>query len=457
VNAADNIQSPGAGTPSASSGPAAEAPVTGGLTYVFYHRDADGFGSALAAWCALGDRDVCYVSVQYDEPVPAVEDGARVYVVDFSFAAAVLREWAARGCAVVVIDHHQTAAEELAEFMGTGYTAQALLGEVVVVFDMTRAGCDLAWEWFGKLVHGEYWRQARPVPRKADGSEWPRTAGLLNEPLPWLLKAVADRDLWQFKHPDTKAICARLDLEKWDFPLWFSWCKVREEAPDVQAFIAEGRLLFKQQEQIARRQSKPWHWLELRGDARLMVSEKRLLVPAVNCSTLRDETAQALLERVNRELTERQSVVACYFRTKEGFKVSLRGDGTVDVAAIAQRYAGGGGHHSAAGFNYRCEAARLVQAPGLDGARMIAMERERQLEAEGYTPEHDAAHTRDEIPRMAMAYLLAGLGAEKSVTLEAWPFLPEEFNPSDWNVRNFVKAGALLAAEIDRLPGEDGL
>ncbi len=40
------------------------------------------------------------------------------------------------------------------------------------------------------------------------------------------------------------------------------------------------------------------------------------------------------------------------------YHVSLRSDGSVDVAAIASCF-GGGGHHSAAGFTIRCKLSDL--------------------------------------------------------------------------------------------------
>lgn len=84
------------------------------------------------------------------------------------------------------------------------------------------------------------------------------------------------------------------------------------------------------------------------------------------------------------------------------------------------------------------------------GIELIAEERQRQIEVEGWTPEHDDAHQYGELSKAAAVYALLGTDAE---TCEgdgsAWPWSPEWFKPST-RLRDLVKAGALIAAEIDR-------
>ncbi len=55
-----------------------------------------------------------------------------------------------------------------------------------------------------------------------------------------------------------------------------------------------------------------------------------------------------------------------------------------------------------------------------DGVAAIAAERRRQVEAEGWTPEHDDQHTRGELARAAACYALAyDLGSERELL---WPW-----------------------------------
>jgi hypothetical protein len=99
----------------------------------------------------------------------------------------------------------------------------------------------------------------------------------------------------------------------------------------------------------------------------------------------------------------------------------------------------------------------------MNGIELITEERERQIRQEGWTAEHDAKHSTGDIALAASGY--------------AWPRwfsdprISEPINwPRDWEfksetrqlqskgmdstrsrVRDLVKAGALIAAEIDRL------
>lgn len=93
------------------------------------------------------------------------------------------------------------------------------------------------------------------------------------------------------------------------------------------------------------------------------------------------------------------------------------------------------------------------------GIAMIAVERRRQIEAEGWTPEHDAEHVSGELLTAAVEYVRCAEGQVSGVVLagigECWPWDAASWKPSDDPIRNLVKAGALIAAEIDRLRRRD--
>lgn len=96
----------------------------------------------------------------------------------------------------------------------------------------------------------------------------------------------------------------------------------------------------------------------------------------------------------------------------------------------------------------------LSEQSNLPGAAMIAAERVRQIKDKHWTPEHDAAHVCGELVDAALSYIRSGINvghpAMRNPPLE-WPFEVCWWNPSPEKIRNFVKAAALLAAEIDRL------
>lgn len=89
---------------------------------------------------------------------------------------------------------------------------------------------------------------------------------------------------------------------------------------------------------------------------------------------------------------------------------------------------------------------------------MIAAERQRQIEEEGWAPEHDAAHVDDELALAAACYALPAYSRHRYETETEphhWPWQASFWKPTpDDRVRELVKAGALIAAEIDRLKAE---
>lgn len=90
------------------------------------------------------------------------------------------------------------------------------------------------------------------------------------------------------------------------------------------------------------------------------------------------------------------------------------------------------------------------------GIILIAEERARQINTEGWTPEHDDEHQLNEMTAAASCYLTAAAIADQGGCgyddcPNYWPWEAEWWKPSEDPIRNLVKAGALIAAEIDRL------
>ena len=105
-------------------------------TYVLHHDDNDGYCSALAAYTVFKDRAI-YKAVQYGQDFPdfpfSKED--EVYIVDFSYSREVLESVNQHVGKLQVIDHHDTAMEQL---QGLPYA----------LFDMSKSGAELSWEYF---------------------------------------------------------------------------------------------------------------------------------------------------------------------------------------------------------------------------------------------------------------------------------------------------------------------
>lgn len=94
-------------------------------------------------------------------------------------------------------------------------------------------------------------------------------------------------------------------------------------------------------------------------------------------------------------------------------------------------------------------------------ARDVLAERARQVEAEGWTPEHDDAHAQGEMAVAAAHYAMA-VGVATWLGTKSWKGSPirRMVKPWPWDAtwwkpgclrRMLVKAAALLLAEIERI------
>src|ERR1044072_7384413 len=104
------------------------------------------------------------------------------------------------------------------------------------------------------------------------------------------------------------------------------------------------------------------------------------------------------------------------------------------------------------------------------GAELIAAERQRQIDAEGHTPDHDDLHADGALAwaaacyaAPATVYAMENGPANRFAFREPWPIeWTGNFNRGEpgyrpWRrpecdrITELVKAGALIAAEIDRI------
>lgn len=102
---------------------------------------------------------------------------------------------------------------------------------------------------------------------------------------------------------------------------------------------------------------------------------------------------------------------------------------------------------------------------GKTGAELIAEERRRQIEKEGWSQWDDRQkHSGGELAIAAACYAAEGTGADVVVAYyrrymeikDAWPWHPEwDKRKKHDKLRRLVIAGALIAAEIDRLKAEE--
>ena len=109
--------------------------------YVIYHAGCpDGFGAAWAAHRHFSQREptknVHYLPGSYGEEFPKTEPDSEVYILDYSYPRdAMARAHIRHKGKVVLLDHHQSAKEQLEGHIPLSY------------FDLEHSGAHMAWKF----------------------------------------------------------------------------------------------------------------------------------------------------------------------------------------------------------------------------------------------------------------------------------------------------------------------
>lgn len=269
-------------------------------TLVIYHANCpDGFGAAFAAWLHFG-VEADYSACNYGQPPPDVTVYDRIYVLDFSFPRSLLEGMAYRS-SVQVIDHHKTAAEDLAGL-------PALVGEkqLAAIFDMEHSGAVLAYEFF---------HPGRPVPM--------------------FFSYIEDRDLWSWKLPYSKEVSAWLGSHPMDFVLWTQLEQMLEPEHFESVVLTEGRAILRAKQQAVSQMANQATTRTIQGHE----------VPTVNATIYFSEVGEELCLR-----NPAAPFAAYYFDRSDGVRQwGLRSRGGFDCSAVAKAM-GGGGHPGASRF-----------------------------------------------------------------------------------------------------------
>lgn len=264
---------------------------------VFYHDDEDGFTGAWAAWKKLKDRAL-YISINYgrysNDYFLQIND-KEIYFIDYSIDLNIVKELAEKN-KVILIDHHLSSKE----------TADSLSGSL---YDINRSSATLSWQYFhpGKKI-------------------------------PLFLRHVEDADIWKFKMPFTKEISAAIELYNFDFKTWEKIINIFENKDKKKALeiIKTGKIILKYQDSLVNKMVEHGHKSVFEGYESFVVN------------------SPVLISEIGHKIYEGAGKIAIIWshRKKSDNKkiiVSLRSDGLINVAELAEKY-GGGGHKAAAGF-----------------------------------------------------------------------------------------------------------
>ena len=275
---------------------------------VIYHGRScpDGFAAALAAWLFYAGKaeflGLDHGDIKTMDDLPALA-GRAVYILDFSFAPAIMHAIEERAAKLVMLDHHKSAADKL-----SGFSCRC----GVVHFDMKKSGSRLAWEFFQR-----------------------------ERALPDLVRFIEDRDIWVWQYPESAGFLAALDMEPMVFERWNEIAQF-DDAP-LQKYLERGRAMDEKFHKLAADIAEGAQALSFNGVTGLMVNAPGPFHSAVGETLCKRSGTFALLWNVDKS---------------GAIKVGLRSEPGFDCIPLAESMHGGG-HAQACGF--KMTLARLPE------------------------------------------------------------------------------------------------
>ncbi|MBU6321550.1 MAG: phosphoesterase [Patescibacteria group bacterium] len=263
------------------------------IVVIYHKRCPDGFGAAYAAWKKFGDAAE-YLPAGYGDDLPEGLAGKEVYLLDFTYERpGELDALAKEAARLVVLDHHESS---------RGVTERA----PEHVYDAERSGATIAWSYF----HPE-------------------------APMPQLFRYLEDGDLYRFALPETRALFTYLITAPYDFAAWDEIAAALEDPARRDAFFAKAAAYDEQYEKLC---------------AVAVEAAKRVEFEGYECYFANSLPSITMRSRIAALLCEKLPPIALVVSAHpDGYGVSIRSDGSADVATIAAKF-GGGGHASSAGF-----------------------------------------------------------------------------------------------------------
>ena len=284
-------------------------------TLIYHDKCPDGKGASWPFWRENQNGGKCTLNLyglSHGQNPPNVENQV-VMIVDFCFPRAILEEMAKTAKKITILDHHESAQKEL---------EGELPSNVEAIFDMDRSGAQIAWDYV-----------------------YP------DQPRPWFIDVIADRDLWVWNIPNSKEIGKALSTEG-----YYTWEKMEEMYQ--MSFTTLGY-----DEKFRKRMTKAGsRYIEQEEKEISSICSKAILaelttpggqkyiVKIVSCpSTYRSEVGNRLCER-NADIDF--AVMWQYDFLLDEWWISCRGKKSkgVNLSVLTKQFQRGGGHPNSAGF-----------------------------------------------------------------------------------------------------------
>lgn len=287
--------------------------------FCLYHADCpDGLMSACIVRRHYGDS-ATYLPVHYNEPIPDLPALAHVIIVDFSYETEDMKKLIRRAgvAGVTLLDHHprtETIKAEIDHWLNADPEGMVYRGYSSLYYDGGMSGALLAWQWLASHTDGA--------------------------PAPMLVHHVSDRDLWQFRFPDTKAVMAGLMSYPMDLDTWGQLLA----QPDAvaQCLQAAPTALRISAIRIQWAISNTLRMITPTEDNTLLPAGLTAAVPLINCS-------HDLVSETCGHLAKTYGIAMAYWDTPAGRKFSVRSS-EVNIRRFCAFYVGGEGHDRAGGF-----------------------------------------------------------------------------------------------------------
>jgi len=258
----------------------------------FYHANCTD-GAAAAAVIKRKYPQAEFLPMNHGDPITADPSGKKIFIVDFSFPPEVLEKIRSQATEVHWYDHHKTALP-IRDKIGWG------------TLDLSESGASLTWK-----------------------QEYPGQA------LPKILAYVKDKDLWEWKLPDSRAVS--MDLRNTvgvlnpENDVWKRLIDQLDEST-FKKIVERGEYALQAQRLNILSGVKYGFELEFHGHRAF----------AVNWSLEASDIGEYIYKEMG------YPIAVLFYYTGKVWSFSLRSP-SVDVSNLAQKY-GGGGHPGASGF-----------------------------------------------------------------------------------------------------------
>ncbi len=265
-------------------------------TIIIYHADCiDGTTAAAIALRKFPDAHFFPLSHSHtDEAVKSILDVAHDATIFILDCALIVDELLAAGHSVTVLDHHETAREEMQK-------RAASESRLTYIFDIEKSGASLAWTYFFPA-----------------------------EQMPRMVQYVEDADLWRWQYGDAaRDTMSYLSMLR-DDPVRMLDALTTE----IDVIIEKGHTLSEYADR------------EIQEQVSILPNEMKIdayRVPAYNITVYTSASGNILSE-------QQGSVVALYTIKGPNVRISFRSkEGQTPTARMVAEILGGGGHDHASG------------------------------------------------------------------------------------------------------------